>query len=84
MKPEIQLNSRYGEDNRLIRIDGEESLKFKLKTQSGHYRIGFRDETDEEVIFIDPSGGPFITKGSEIDGHIVKAVYREGIVEFES
>ena len=82
MKPEIQLKSRGGIDNRLVQVEGE-PLKFQLKTEF-NYRIGFRDEAKEECDFIDPAGGPFIAVGSEIDGHIVKAIYKNGTVEFES
>lgn len=82
MKPEIQLNSRGGIDNRLVQVEGE-PLKFQLKTDF-NYRVGFRDENIDECTFIDPAGGPFITVGSEIEGYKVKAIYRNGIVEFES
>lgn len=82
MKPEIQLNSRGGIDNRLVQVEGS-PLRFKLKTEF-NYRIGFKDGSKEECTFIDPSGGPFITVGSEIEGHVVKAIYKDGTVEFES
>lgn len=82
MKPEIQLKSRGGIDNRLVQIEGE-PLKFRLETEF-NYRVGFRDESTNECTFIDTAGGPFIVVGSEIDGHIVKAIYKDGTVEFES
>lgn len=82
MKPEIQLESRGGLDNRLVQMEGE-PLKFKLETDY-NYRVGFKDDNMEECTFIDPAGGPFIAIGSEIDGHIVKAIHESGIVEFES
>ena len=82
MKSEIQLNSRGGIDNRLVQVEGE-PLKFQLKTDF-NYRVGFRDENIDECTFIDPAGGPFITVGSEIEGHVVKAIHKSGIVEFES
>lgn len=80
MKPEIQLNSRGGIDNRLVQVEGE-PLKFKLKTHFD-YRVGFRDENIDKCIFIDPAGGLFITVGSEIEGHKVKAIDINGIIEF--
>ena len=80
MKPEIQLNSRYGIDNRLVQVEGE-PLKYKLKTDL-NYRVGFND--NKEYTFIDPAGGPFITIGSVIEGHKVKAIYENGVIEFES
>lgn len=82
MKPEIQLDSRGNIDNRLIQIEGEH-LKYKLKTEF-YYRIGFRDENMDECVFIDPAGGPFIAIGSEIEGHIVKVIHKDGVIEFES
>ena len=82
MKPEIKLYSREGLDNRLVQVEGE-PLKFKLKTDY-YYRVGFKDDNTEECTFIDPAGGPFITVGSEIDGHIVKAIHGNGIIEFKS
>ena len=82
MKPEIQLNSRGDIDNRLVQVEGE-PLKFELKTDY-NYRVGIIDKNLEEYSFIDPAGGPFITVGSEIEGHKVKAIHKCGIVEFES
>lgn len=82
MKPEIQLKSRGGLDNRLVQVEGE-PLKFKLETNYP-YRVGFKDDDMKEYTFIDPAGGPFIAIGSEIEGHKVKAIYERGIVEFES
>lgn len=83
MKQEIKLNSRYNENNRLVRINDEE-LKYLLVTELDTYRAGLIDGTEEQYSFIDPPGGPFITIGTEIDGHKVKAIYKGGIIEFES
>lgn len=82
MKPEIQLNSRGGLDNRLVQVEGE-PLKFRLKTDY-NYRVGLIDGNSENYSFIDPAGGPFITIGSEIEGHVVKAILIDGTVVFES
>ena len=82
MKPKkIQIKSRGGLDNKLVQVEGE-PLKFKLETDY-NYRIGFKDNNIEGCTFIDPAGGPFITVGSEIEGHKVKAIYGNGIIEFE-
>ena len=82
MKSEIKLNSRYGIDNRLIQIDGKLN-RYRLSTKY-NYRVGFEDDNIEKCTFIDPDGGPFITVGSEIEGHRVRAIYDNGIIEFES
>lgn len=82
MKPEIQLNSRGGLDNRLVQVEGE-PMKFELRTDY-NYRVGIIDKNSEEYSFIDPAGGPFITVGSEIEGHEAKAIYKDGTIEFKS
>lgn len=81
MKQEIKLNSRYNIDNRLIKVEGE-TLKFKLKTDY-NYRVGYNNDKSE-CDFIDPAGGPYIAVGSEIEGHIVKHIDSNGVIEFES
>lgn len=82
MKKEIKLNSRDNLDNKLIRIGDETSLKYQLQTNY-NYRVGFEDNNLDVYTFIDPAGGPFITVGTEIDGHKVKAIYSPAIIEFE-
>ena len=82
MKPEIQLKSSGGIANRLVQVEGE-SLKFELKTEY-NYRVGLKDNGEDGYTFIDPAGGPFIAVGNEIEGHVVKAIHKGGIVEFES
>lgn len=84
MKEVIKLNSRYKEDNRLIRIGNDSSLKYQLETELDTWRYGIIEDNPDEYSFIDPSGGPFITIGTEIEGHIVKSIHKGGIVEFES
>ncbi len=82
MKHEIKLKSRGGINNRLVQVEGE-PLKYELKTEF-NYRVGFTDTEPKEYTFIDPAGGPFITVGSEIEGHKVKTIHGKGIIEFES
>lgn len=84
MKEVIKLNSRYRENNGLVRIGDDSSLKYQLITELDTWRCGIIEDNPDEYSFIDPSGGPFITKGTEIEGHTVKAIHKGGIIEFES
>ena len=79
MKAEIKLYSR-GVDNRLVRIGSEDSTKYKLETPH-YYRMGY--SSDNNYMFIDPSGGPFMAIGTEIDGHKIRKIHDGGIIEFE-
>lgn len=79
---EIKLNSRYGLDNRLIREGDESSNRYKLDTKFS-CRYGIIEDNPNEYSFVDPSGGPFMVPGYEINGHKIKSIYRGGIIEFE-
>lgn len=79
MKEEYKLETRDGTDNRLIKVDDK---KYRLKTPFC-YRTGFESDNPDIITFIDPSGGPFITPGFEVDGHKVKAIHKHAIIEFE-
>lgn len=86
MKEKIKLQSRYREDeNYLNRIGDETSRRYSLQTQF-NYRVGLVDEDPDAYSFVDPSGGPFMQKGTVIDGNVIKSISRdEGgiIIEFE-
>lgn len=86
MKEKIKLQSRYREDeNYLNRIGDETSRRYSLHT-TFNYRVGIVDGDPDAYSFVDPSGGPFMQKGTVIDGNVIKSISRgEGgiIVEFE-
>lgn len=86
MKKQIKLSSRYIEDkNYLNRIGDETSRRYSLQTQFV-YRVGLVDGDTNAYSFVDPSGGPFMQKGTVIDGNVIKSISRgeEGvIIEFK-
>lgn len=86
MKEKIKLQSRYIEDkNYLNRIGDETSKRYLLQTEC-NYRVGLVEGDSSTYSFVDPSGGPFISKGTIIDNNTVKSILKgdEGvIIEFE-
>ena len=86
MKEKIKLQSRYIEDkNYLNRIGDETSKRYLLQTEY-RYRVGLVEGDSSTYSFVDPSGGPFISKGTIIDNNTVKSILKgdEGvIIEFE-
>ena len=86
MKEKIKLQSRYIEDkNYLNRIGDETSKRYLLQTEYD-YRVGLVEGDSSAYSFVDPSGGPFISKGTIIDNNTVKSILKgdEGvIIEFE-
>ena len=67
-KPErlVLLPNRYGDNNYLRQIDNN---KYRYESENGYLRIGYKGDTEQDGYqFIDPSGGPFMTIGSEVYG----------------
>lgn len=67
MKDIIKLNSR-GENNSFLKLmkksDNSISKTYLLKTDSPTLRTGY---TNTNNMFIDPSGGPMIIEGTELE-----------------
>ena len=76
MKEKIKLQSRYRDDNNYL-----------TRIAEFGYRVGIVEGDPDTYSFVDPSGGPFMQKGTVIDGCIIKSISREGkdaIINFES
>ena len=63
----IRLFSRDGTDNRLLHV-GDNS--YILATPL-NYRVGFEDD---KILYVDPSGGPFLEPGVSIGNKKVKSL----------
>lgn len=82
----VMLSNRYGASNYLRKI-GDNTYKYEGETD--FIRVGFKGEKEEDGYqFIDPSGGPFLSIGSEIFGiegklSEIKIEDNEFILKFE-
>lgn len=65
----IDLYNRYQEHIYLESIDDNNWILKGDNDSLGYMRVGY--EQDKSINFIDPSGGPFIGKGSKINGKTV-------------
>lgn len=71
--------NRHGDVYKFVKMP--ESNTYKLIGTLNHFRVGdlsgLPDHIDMENIgFIDPSGGPFISVGGEIEGKKIKRIYQ--------
>lgn len=67
MEDIIKLNSRYGAENYLKKLpkpDGSESKTYVLKIDTPTLRTGKVEGGNK---FVDPSGGPMIVEGYELE-----------------
>ena len=61
----IKLSNRYKDKDYLRQISDNE---YKYEGDLEYLRIGYRTEDKYKIDFIDPSGGPFLSVGSEVFG----------------
>ena len=76
----LQLESRYGDTHRLIPVDDADEKAYKLTPAFDWMPISVTYDTDEKgnkvIKAVDPDGGPFITVGFEVKGHVVGSIYQ--------
>lgn len=71
----IILSNRYGDKNHLV-YDEEKLAHIEFDENSyGGLRVMLKDGNQDEFEMIDPSGGPYISIGGELDGKIVKEIF---------
>lgn len=61
----IKLSNRYKDKNYLRQIGDKE---YKYEGDLEYIRIGYSTKDKYKIEFIDPSGGPFLSVGSEVFG----------------
>ena len=76
MDKSIEIRARYSVHklSQLAPVKGGESKTYKLILGDPEDNIIRTGYTEEGKIFIDPSGGPFITIGTKIKDFIVKSI----------
>ena len=78
MKKVINLYNRYDSAIYLERLhDNDWILKAKDPDDLNYMRIGFTDDSHEVINFIDPSGGPFMAVGNQIDNKTITSIEHE-------
>ena len=72
--------NRHGEVYELRKL-GDRDSTYQLTGNLKHFRVGGlvgqKDVDMENLGFIDPSGGPFLSVGDEIEGKRIKRIYQE-------
>ena len=61
----ILLSNRHKENNYLRQIKDKE---YKYEGDLEYIRVGYSQKDKYKIEFIDPSGGPFLSVGSEVFG----------------
>lgn len=70
---EIEVLSRYNDKYKLIPLEE----KIYLFECGKYVRAGFNEGEEDTYKFVDPSGGPFVSKGYKFDDdHIVKRIFK--------
>lgn len=77
----IELGNRYRVKNKLVSNDGYKFyLEFGNDFEADYCRFGLKEGftwDDNEYDFVDPSGGPFMRVGSQIDDYMIERITSE-------
>lgn len=72
------MKNRYGNEYNFIKLADN---SYKIEGELAHWRFGGKEGeqgvNSNDLGFVDPSGGPFISAGYEIDGKMVKRISAE-------
>lgn len=80
-KKEIILKSRYPDVHSRLVLDRDN--KYVLLTDSSFLRIMSSSSDNDNYEAIDPSGGPYISVGSTLEGKTVKKITHKEYVVIE-
>lgn len=71
---DIVLPNRYNNSIKLVPTDNSKSYKLNIGEECNYVRIGYEGaECPKEgtIRFIDPEGGPFLSKGTKISEDLI-------------
>lgn len=75
----LQLKSRYGDVHKLVPVDDADEKAYRLESAFDWMPIGITYDKDEngnrKILAVDPDGGPYITEGFVVKGHVVESIY---------
>lgn len=78
------MKNRYGDE---YWFEKESDNTYAIKGDLDHWRFGGKEGIEgvdmKDLGFIDPSGGPFISIGYEVEGRKVKRIYIDDGIKFE-
>lgn len=76
MSKKVLMKGRYGLKHYLV-IDEEDPNLFKLQTDKKTNYVSTIGDNFDDLVAVDPEGGPYLSKGSKLLNKIISSIYQD-------
>lgn len=76
MSKKVLMKGRYGLKHYLI-VDEEDPNLYKLQTDKKTNYVSTIGDNFDDLVAVDPEGGPYISKGSKLLNKIISSIYQD-------
>lgn len=76
MSKKVLMKGRYGLKHYLV-VDEEDPNLFKLQTDKKTNYVSTIGDNFDDLVAVDPEGGPYLSKGSKLLNKIISSIYQD-------
>ncbi|HPX44775.1 MAG TPA: hypothetical protein PK626_00060 [Bacteroidales bacterium] len=76
MRKKVLMKGRYGLKHYLV-VDEEDPNLYKLQTDKKTSYVSTIGDNFDDLVAVDPEGGPYISKGSKLLNKIISSIYQD-------
>lgn len=76
MSKKVLMKGRYGLKHYLV-VDEENPNLYKLQTDKKTNYVSTIGDNFDDLVAVDPEGGPYISKGSKLLNKIISSIYQD-------
>ena len=76
MSKKVLMKGRYGLKHYLV-IDEEDPNLYKLQTDKKTNYVSTIGDNFDDLVAVDPEGGPYLSKGSKLLNKIISSIYQD-------
>lgn len=76
MSKKVLMKGRYGLKHYLV-VDEEDPNLYKLQTDKKTNYVSTIGDNFDDLVAVDPEGGPYLSKGSKLLNKIISSIYQD-------
>lgn len=76
MSKKVLMKGRYGLKHYLV-VDEEDPNLYRLQTDKKTNYVSTIGDNFDDLVAVDPEGGPYISKGSKLLNKIISSIYQD-------
>lgn len=76
MSKKVLMKGRYGLKHYLV-VDEEDPNLYRLQTDKKTNYVSTIGDNFDDLVAVDPEGGPYLSKGSKLLNKIISSIYQD-------